>query len=88
MTVIPNTKITSSTLTNFNLPEPRVGVDIAILAAFEADHNQIAGIALDIAADTHGMPARSPPPSVWFDPGVTPTNLQMKLVVHVAFADG
>jgi small-conductance mechanosensitive channel len=25
-----------------------------------------------------------PAPSVWFDPGVTSTSLQMKLVVHVA----
>ena len=83
MTVIPNTKITSSTLTNFNLPERRVGLDIAILAAYDADHNQIAGIALEIAANTHGV-LEEPAPSVWFDPGVTPTSLQMKLVVHVA----
>jgi small-conductance mechanosensitive channel len=82
MTVIPNTKITSSTLTNFNLPSTRVAVDIPILASYEADHNQIAGIALDIAADTRGV-LQEPAPSVWFDPGVTPTNLQMKLVVHV-----
>ena len=83
MTVIPNTKITSSTLTNFNLPEKRVGVDIPILASYEADHNQIGGIALEIAANTPGV-LEEPAPSVWFDPGVTSTSLQMKLVVHVA----
>jgi small-conductance mechanosensitive channel len=26
---------------------------------------------------------QEPAPSVWFDPGVTPSYLQMKLVVHV-----
>ena len=81
--VIPNTKITSSTLTNFNMPERRVAVDIAILASHEADHNLIAELALDIAMETPGV-LTEPTPSVWFDPGVTPTNLQMKLVVHVA----
>ena len=54
MTLIPNTKITSGSLTNFSLPEPRVAVDIPIFASYEADHNQIAKIALDIAAETPG----------------------------------
>ena len=87
MILIPNTKITSSTLTNFNMPERRVAVDIPIFASHEADHNLIAEIALDIATETAGV-LKEPAPSVWFDPGVTPTNLQMKLVVHVASTDG
>jgi small-conductance mechanosensitive channel len=82
MTVIPNTKITSGSLTNFRLPEPRVAVDIPIFASYEADHNQIANAALEIASSTTGV-LGEPAPSVWFDPGVTPANLQMKLVVHV-----
>jgi small-conductance mechanosensitive channel len=83
MILIPNTKITSSTLTNFNMPERRIAVDIPIFAAHDADHNQIAEIALDAAHESTGV-LQEPPPSVWFDPGVTPTYLQMKLVVHVA----
>jgi small-conductance mechanosensitive channel len=83
ITVIPNTKITSSTLTNFSLPDKRVGLDIALVAALEADHNRVAEIALDVASETEGV-LEDPAPSVMFDPGVTPTSLQMKLSVHVA----
>lgn len=83
MILIPNTKITSSTLTNFNMPGRRTGIDIAIYASHQADHNLIAEIALDIAGETQGV-LDDPAPSVWFDPGVTPAHLQMKLVVHVA----
>lgn len=82
MTVIPNTKITSSTLTNFSLPDKKVGVEIPILAAHEADHNLIAEIALDVAADTPDV-LQDPEPTVSFDPGVLQSHLQMKLVVHV-----
>jgi small-conductance mechanosensitive channel len=57
-------------------------LDIPIYASHEADHNLIAEIALDIAIETAGV-LKEPAPSVWFDPGVTPANLQMKLVVHV-----
>lgn len=83
MIVIPNTKITSSTLINFNLPERRVAVDIPILAAFEADPRRIREIALSVAAESSGV-LPEPAPSFWFDPGVTATNLQVKLVFHVA----
>ena len=64
------------------MPEQRVAVDIPIFAAHEADHNQIAEIALDVASRRRAC-LQEPAPSVWFDPGVTPTHLQMKLVVHV-----
>jgi small-conductance mechanosensitive channel len=82
MTVIPNTKITTSTLTNFSLPDKRIAVEIPILAAHEADHNAIAEIALDIASTSPEV-LNDPEPVVWFDPGVLQTHLQMKLVVHV-----
>ena len=82
MTVIPNTKITSSTLTNFSLPDKRIAVEIPILAAHEADHNAIAEIALDVASTSPEV-LDDPEPVVWFDRGVLQTHLQMKLVVHV-----
>lgn len=83
MTVIPNTKITTSTLTNYSVPDARVALDVPILAAHQADHNRIAEIALEIASSTKEVLAE-PAPRVWFDPGITQTHLQMKLVVHVA----
>jgi small-conductance mechanosensitive channel len=83
MTVIPNTKITTSTLTNFSLPDRRVAVEIPILASHAADHNMIAEIALDVAVSTPNV-LDDPAPAVSFDPGVLPTHLQMKLIVHLA----
>lgn len=82
ITVIPNTKITSSTLTNFSMPDRRVTGEVQIVAAHHADHDRIAEIALEIASQTQDV-LHEPAPSVWFDPGVLPTHLQMKLVVHV-----
>jgi small-conductance mechanosensitive channel len=82
ITVIPNTKITSSTLTNYSLPDSVESLEIVILAAHEADHNAIAEMALDIAGAEPFVLA-DPGPVVSFDPGVLPTHLQMKLIVHV-----
>jgi small-conductance mechanosensitive channel len=82
MTVIPNTKITSSTLMNFSLPDKRIGVEIPILAAHDADHNLIADIALHAASSAPHV-LQDPEPVVWLDPGVLQTHLQMKLIVFV-----
>jgi small-conductance mechanosensitive channel len=88
MTVIPNTKITTSTLTNFSLPDRRISIEIPILAAHDADHNLIAEIALEVASATPKV-LDEPAPGVSFDPGVLPTHLQMKLVIYVpTHADG
>jgi small-conductance mechanosensitive channel len=80
--VIPNQKITSGILTNFHLPDKRVIAELPILAGLDADPDQIASIALDVAADTDGV-LREPAPTVLFDPGVTLTHIQMKMLVHV-----
>jgi small-conductance mechanosensitive channel len=80
--VIPNQKITSGILTNFSLPDARVSTEITIMAAHSADPEHIAAVAMDAAAETTGVLDR-PAPTVWFDPGVLPTHVQMKLVVHV-----
>ncbi len=81
--VIPNTKITSGILTNYSLPERRVSVDIPIIVALDANLEQVAAIAMEVAAGTTGVLAE-PSPVVLFDPGVLPTHLQFKLVVQVA----
>lgn len=81
--VIPNQKITSGILTNFNLLGPRVTTEIVLVAAHQADPDRIAAIAMEIAAATDGV-LSTPGPSVWFDPGILPSHLQMKLIVHVA----
>lgn len=80
--VIPNTKITSGILVNYSLPDRRVVVELAILVAHEADAGQVCRIALEEAAQVEGV-LQDPPPMILCDPGVLPTHVQFKLLVHV-----
>lgn len=81
--VIPNTKITSGILTNYSLPSRRVAVEIPVLTGMDADPEQVAAIVMEVAGSTEGA-LLDPPPIVLFDPGITPTHMQFKLVVHVS----
>jgi small-conductance mechanosensitive channel len=80
--VIPNQKITSGILTNYNLPNQQVSAEVVINAAHHADPDRIAGLALEAASQVKGVLA-TPEPTVLFDPGIQPSHLSMKLVVHV-----
>jgi small-conductance mechanosensitive channel len=80
--VIPNTKITSGILTNFNIPDKRVLAEVAIFAGLEADPHQVAQLAMDIAFRTEHVMG-DPAPVVLFDPGITPAYMQFKLIFHV-----
>ncbi|MBS1829895.1 MAG: mechanosensitive ion channel family protein [Acidobacteria bacterium] len=80
--VIPNEKITSSILTNFALPNQKVVTEVLILTAFDADINRASAIALEEAAKEENLVPEFEP-LVVFDPGVTPTHLQFKLIIQV-----
>ncbi len=81
--VVPNTKITSGILINYNLPDPRAVVEVAVLAASSADPDTVRRLALEEAAQVPGV-LETPAPVCLCDPGVTPTHLQFKLLVNVA----
>ena len=81
--VIPNTKITSGILTNYSLPEARVGVDLPVMAAWDADPDQVVKIALEEVFRTPGV-LPDPAPKVFFNPGFLPTHLQFTLAFSVA----
>jgi small-conductance mechanosensitive channel len=83
MVVVPNTKITSGILVNYSLPEPRTACEVAIPVAQEADPGLVRRIALEAAQEVEGVLA-DPAPAFLCDPGLLPTHLQFKLVVHVA----
>lgn len=82
MIVIPNTKITTGILVNFSLPEPQMAAELNIVAAVEADPDQLTAIALEEVVRVEGV-LKDPPPLVLMDPGLLPTHLQMKLVFWV-----
>jgi small-conductance mechanosensitive channel len=81
--VIPNTKITSGILINYNLPDARLGADVAIMVAHEADFDQVRRIALEEARACDGVLA-TPEPNLFFHPGLLPTHMQLTLVFNVA----
>lgn len=80
--VIPNEKITSSILTNFALPNEKVVTEVLILTAFDADVDRASAIALEEAAKEENL-VPDFDPLVVFDPGVTATHLQFKLIIQV-----
>jgi small-conductance mechanosensitive channel len=81
--VIPNTKITSGILINYNLPELRLTSEIPVVAAFEADLDQVRRIALEETRACEGVLA-VPEPNIFFNPGALPTHLQFTLVFSVS----
>src|SRR2546427_9539850 len=73
--VIPNTKITSGILVNYNLPDQRLSADVAVMVAHDADIEQVRRIAIEeTAACEFVLP--EPEPKIFFNPGVLPTHLQ------------
>ena len=78
--VIPNSKITSGTLVNFNQPSEKTAVSIPIIVSSRADHNVVRKLALEAAGAVEGV-LSDPAPVVLADPGLTPTHLELKLVI-------
>jgi small-conductance mechanosensitive channel len=81
--VIPNTKITSGILTNFNMPDRRAVSEIAVLVDRSSDPTRVRDIVLELAAATPGV-LKQPPPVALFDPGITLTHMQWKLLFSVS----
>ncbi len=81
--VIPNTKITSGILINYNLPDTRLSAEVAVMVAHDADVDQVRRIAIEEARDCEGVLA-TPEPAIFFNPGLLPTHLQFTLVINVA----
>lgn len=80
--VIPNEKITSSILTNYALPDPRVVLEVILVASHHADFQRIHDVAIEEARQVEGVLPEFTP-LVIFDPGILPTHMQCKLIVQV-----
>ncbi len=83
LVVIPNTKITSGILTNYNLPETRQSADVAVMVAYEADLDQVQRTAIEETRFASGVLAQ-PEPSIAFNPGILPTHLQFTVTFNIA----
>lgn len=81
--VIPNTKITSGILTNYNLPEQRVGTGVDVLVGHDADVDEAIRLAVESVASMPGVLAE-PAAKAIFSPGLLPTHIQFSVVFSVS----
>jgi small-conductance mechanosensitive channel len=91
MIIIPNSKLGQAIVTNFYLPEKRLGVSIQIGVAYDCDPDQVERVLLEeaqtAAREIPGMLAE-PAPGVSFDPGFGDWSLGFTLGYSVQeFAD-
>jgi small-conductance mechanosensitive channel len=87
MVIIPNSKLSQANVTNYHLPDKRMGVSIPVAVEFDADLSKVERVLLDIgvqgAKEIPGMLA-DPAPSVSFDPGPGDWSLVFSLNYQVA----
>jgi len=88
---IPNSKLSQSIVTNYNLPKRNMAVAVTVPVAFTSDPSQVERILTEIATDeTNQIPGllKDPAPSVRLIPGFAETSMDFTLNCHVAeYAD-
>jgi small-conductance mechanosensitive channel len=86
--VVPNSTLGKAVISNFSLPEPRMGVSIQVSVAYGTDPRQVERVLLEIAHDAmhdglEGLLA-VPAPGVGLLPGFGASSLDFTLSVNVA----
>ena len=85
--VVPNSKLGQAIVTNYNLPEKRMGVGLQVNVSLDCDLEQVERVLFEIgkaaAGQIPGMLAE-PAPSVAFDPGVGEFSVGVSLNYQVA----
>jgi small-conductance mechanosensitive channel len=86
MILVPNAKLAQAIVTNFHLPEKRMGTGLQIPVSLDSDPDQVERVLLDVArhgaAEIPGM-VRDPAPSVSLDPGFADSSLGFTLGFQV-----
>src|SRR5215472_12739214 len=79
---VPNSKLAQAIVTNYNLPEKRLPVQLQVGVSYDSDPRQVERILLEVAGavarEAHGMLAE-PAPSVSWDPGFGDSSLGLSL---------
>jgi small-conductance mechanosensitive channel len=88
---IPNNKLSQSIVTNYDLPEKRVGIGITVPVAYDSDPGQVERLLTEVASAAVGqVPGllKEPAPSARFIPGFGETSMDFTVGCQVAeFAD-
>lgn len=85
--IVPNAKLGQSNVTNYYLPEKRMGISVQVGVAYDSDIDRVERVLLEIAAQAvaefPGMLAE-PAPAVTFDPGFGDSSLGFTLGFQIA----
>lgn len=89
--VVPNLKLAQSVVTNYDLPEKRLGLSTTVRVAMDSDPERVlrvlTEVASEAAAEVDGM-LSEPPPRAQFSPGVGEYGLEFTITYQVRqFAD-
>jgi len=85
--IVPNSKLAKAVVTNYHLPEKRMGSQVLVNVSYDSDPDKVERVLLEIgAAATHDVPGllAEPAPSVAFDPGFGESSLGFSLNYNVA----
>jgi len=70
--IIPNNKLGQANVTNYYLPEKRMGAGVQVSVSYDSDTDKVERILLEVAQQAMGQInglLADPPPTVAFDPG-------------------
>jgi small-conductance mechanosensitive channel len=87
MTIVPNAKLAQAIVTNYYLPEKRMGSSLQVSVSYDSDPDEIERLLLDVAKTGAGeIPGllAEPAPFVSFDPGFGDSALGFTLNYQVA----
>src|SRR3989441_3144552 len=83
---LPNERLSKAVVTNYNLPDPEVSVDVRVTVAYDADLERVERLMLEAArratAEQDAL-LDDPPPSVRLIPGFGGKGLELTLNVRV-----
>lgn len=80
MVIVPNAKLAQSNVTNYYLPEKRMGISVQVNVACDSDIEKVERVLLDIARKAMvEVPGMLPAPAVTFDPGFLDSSLGFTL---------
>ena len=82
--VVPNQTVSKSTITNYDLPDTRVGLPMKVLVPYTADPERVRAWLFEEAnAAVASVPGLSgdPPPAVWLMPGFSEYALEFTVIV-------
>ena len=87
LVIIPNSKLSQSVITNFNMPEKRMSVLIPVGVSYDSDPQNVEDILLDVASSAAGEIKgllKEPVPFVRFSPGFGDSSLDFTLICQVS----